>query len=155
MKNVIVVLAIVSLVACGSVSADNGSTPTPKNAGRATLLSLGGAAFVPIVGPGFGHIYAHNWGQFYLGTVLRSVAAGVIIIGAIGESMTWGEEDNGAGTAVSLGVVLYFGSSVLDIATAGIAANRYNRKHGLATVNISPTYFASQKAFGIQVSLGL
>lgn len=154
MKRLLTIVAIISLVALGSVSADNSSVPTPKQASKATVLSLWGTAVVPILGPGLGHIYAHNMGQFYLGTVLRSLAAGLIITGGIANSISWGHADNRADMAITLGVVLYFGSSVLDIATAGAAANRYNRKHGLARVSISPTYFASQKALGVKVSLG-
>ncbi|MGD8921986.1 MAG: hypothetical protein PVH24_01975 [Candidatus Zixiibacteriota bacterium] len=154
MKKTMAIVVILSVVAFGSASADNNSTPDPKEASAAIMLSLGGTLFLPIVGPGLGHIYAHNMGQFYLGTVLRSLAVGLIVTGGIANSVSWGDADSRADMAITMGVVLYLGSSVFDIATAGKSANRYNRKHGLAGIDISPTYFASRKAFGVQVSMG-
>ncbi len=185
MKKVIAVVAIVSLVAFGSVAADDSSERQSKSPGTATLISFLGTAIpvavgvaimssssssygssngaAPIVGfaltsggyligPGLGHLYAHNTGRFVVGLGLRMVGAGALLA-AFAMSFSSGA-DSGGEIAV-VGSILGGSITLIDILSAGNSARKYNEKHGLANVSISPSYFASQKAFGVQLTIGL
>ncbi len=171
MKKVIAVVAITSLIAFGSVLANDSPQRQPKSPGLAATLSFMGTV-VPVtvglasadeagailflggiwIGPGLGHLYAANVGRFFLGLGLRTV--GFVAVGAALAASLSGGGDSGGDAAGMAGVVLLGGVSLIDIIGAAGSARKYNKKHGLAGVDISPTYFASQKAFGVQVSLG-
>ncbi len=152
MKQIVTIIAIISLVAVGSISANDIPEPQLKSPETAVARSVVGMVLVPIVGAGLGHLYARNMTQFYIGTGLRTVAIGLMAVGIV-QSLE--HPDNGPDAALGIGFILHLGSNLYDIGTAGGAAKRYNRKHGLTRIKVRPTYLASPKAFGVQVTIGL
>ena len=116
-----------------------------SGSGSFDLIFIGAVS----LGPGLGHLYAANLDHFFIGLGLRTL--GFLAIGATYTS-SWNDTSPTLQTVgwLTLGTV-----SVYDIVTAGGSARKYNEEHGLAKVDISPTYFASQKAFGVQVTIGL
>ncbi|MGD8921987.1 MAG: hypothetical protein PVH24_01980 [Candidatus Zixiibacteriota bacterium] len=167
MRHSIAILAVICLVILGGSATVKAGGASPRSPEKATHLSFLGTV-VPVVagfmsgsgsfdliflgavslGPGLGHLYAANLDHFFIGLGLRTL--GFLAIGATYTS-SWNDTSPTLQTVgwLTLGTV-----SVYDIVTAGGSARKYNEKHGLAGFDISPTYFASQKAFGVQVSLG-
>lgn len=116
-------------------------------------------------GPGFGHAYTGRWGQLAKGSVFRAVGAAFIISGLVGSDPSgmsgWGDSDeeenenksNGA-AELCIGGAIYLWSTIHDFRTLGRSVEQYNQKHAGITVSVSPTYFASENAPGVIVSLG-
>lgn len=115
-------------------------------------------------GPGFGHAYAGRWGHLAKGSLFRMVGAVMIIAGIVGPDPSgmggWGDSDNKDNGDKSpervwivIGGAIYLWSTIHDFRTLDRSVERYNRKHEGASVSVSPTYFASENAPGIVVSL--
>jgi hypothetical protein len=112
-----------------------------------------------IYGPSSGHAYAGNTWRFFSGSSLRILSVGVglggLYIAAAGALAEYGEED-----VVLPGLILAAASTgflvftiIKDFNDLDNSVNRYNQKHGLAFVNLKPTYFPRQKAAGLMVSV--
>ncbi len=149
-------------------SAPVGEPAELKSPATATLLALGGAVapvvMIAVGGetgndalisggflastltPSLGHWYA---GEFLTtGMALRGVG-GLLFITGVAQALSgacWGgddgsscggDEDDGE-ALILLGAGAYVGGMIYDVATAGAAARRYNRKHG-AQMAVAPT----------------
>jgi len=156
MKSMLTVFVIV--VAGGLTSSADASdlNLSPKSPSKATSLALFGTfagPFVPfgaILGPGWGHLYAGNKARFWTGAGIRTVGlGGAVVAYALSDS----PDDGTALTAFVVGMGLWFGSSIYDIATAARSAREYNREHGLGGLSMSPTFDPSSKQAGVRLSL--
>jgi hypothetical protein len=168
MRHSIAIIAVICLVIVGSSTTVNAGGSSPRSPEKATHLSFLGTV-VPVVagymsdsdafdqifigavsiGPGLGHLYAANLDHFFIGLGLRTL--GFLAVGATYTS-SWNDTSP---TLQTVGWLTLGAASVFDMVTAAGSVQDYNEKHGLAAVSVSPTYFASQKAFGVQVSIGL
>ena len=136
-------IAPVPAEAPGDASA---ATHPRKNTRRAVLLSsLGTAAMVvPVanlvaipVGPSLGHFYAGNARQAWTGIAIRSAALTVGVAAAAAtllDGLSGPVSDSSGRTEAALigSAVVILASSAYDIATAGAAAQAYNRRHASA-----------------------
>ncbi|WP_118837957.1 hypothetical protein [Salinibacter ruber] len=121
---------------------------SPKRPGRAVALSLGGTLLLaPVygaglfVGPAFGHLYAENHSQAWVGIGIRTGTALVAISAAESAQNQQGvsEAPNFDGLEwLLIGAAAVLGSGIYDTATAGTAAREYNRTHGLRA-RVTPT----------------
>ena len=50
--------------------------------------------------------------------------------------------------------VRFYRSTIHDFRTLEKSVEQYNQKHAGVTVSVSPTYFASENALGVVVSVG-
>jgi hypothetical protein len=118
-----------------------------------------------VVGPGLGHAHAGCWWHLAKGSAFRAVGAILIIGGIMGSDPSgmgcWGkpdeecEKDEGsnAGTII-IGSAIYLWSTIHDFRTLDDAVERYNQNRVGVTVDAYPTYFASENALGVVVSIG-
>ena len=135
-----------AVVASGGGGSENGGGGT---AAMGAMIFLAGS----IVGPGLGHGYAGNSGQFWTGVGLRTVGLGGATVAF---ALSWDNSDSKGAVAGFVGGVAIFAiSAIHDIATADNSARHYNEKHGLSSVSVSPTYFPKHEALGISLSIGL
>ena len=121
---------------------------SPKRPGRAVALSLGGTLLLApaygaglFVGPAFGHFYAENHSQAWVGIGIRTGTALVAISAAESAQNQQGvsEAPNFDGLEwLLIGAAAVLGSGIYDTATAGTAAREYNRTHGLRA-RVTPT----------------
>ncbi|WP_251954460.1 hypothetical protein [Salinibacter ruber] len=121
---------------------------SPKRPGRAVALSLGGTLLLApaygaglFVGPAFGHFYAENHSQAWVGIGIRTGTALVAISAAESAQNQQGvsEAPNFDGLEwLLIGAAAVLGSGIYDTATAGTAAREYNRTHGL-WARVTPT----------------
>ena len=156
MKRTLIVIVMVSVAWFASAADAGDLNLRPKSPGRATCLSLFGTLVGPLVplgaavGPGWGHLYAGNQARFWTGAGIRTVGLG----GALVAYMVSDSPDDGTAlTAFVVGMGLWFGSSIYDIATAAKSAREYNSKHGLSSLSMSPTFDLSKKQAGIKLSM--
>ena len=95
---------------------------------------------------------------------MRTVGGIFIISGIISDDPSgmsgWCESDEdendnkGNGAAkICIGGIIYLLSEIHDFRTLGKAVEQYNRKHTGTTISVNPTYFTSQNAPGIAVSV--
>ena len=64
------------------------------------------------------------------------------------------EENEGNPTAeICIGGIIYLWSAIHDFRTLDRAVDQYNKKYTGTTIGISPTYFASQNAPGIAITV--
>ncbi len=93
------------------------------------------------VGPAFGHFYAENHSQAWVGIGIRTGTALVAISAAESAQNQQGvsEAPNFDGLEwLLIGAAAVLGSGIYDTATAGTAAREYNRTHGLRA-RVTPT----------------
>ena len=135
-------------VAIGGGIALTGAHGVSDHAQIATGLSIAGLGL--LIGPSAGHIYA--------GRPLPLSGMGLrLLVGAVGFVVVAHDaierpSENVASQFCMFSVPFAL-SVVYDIATAAKSAERYNKKHGLATWHIQPDYFAQQEAMGLSLSL--
>ncbi len=167
-----------------SLFAQEKPTPAPKSESKATRYSLGatllpmlaGIAMVAkgreadapisvvgltvgglglLVGPGSGHFYASQSKRASTGIVIRTLAGGLAVAGALEASEHIFDDDQPTVNGVLFvgGGALFLISVIYDIAGADGSADRYNRDHGLAAVGLHPCYFPRQDAVGVALCL--
>ena len=97
------------------------------------LLGLGGL----MIGPSMGHFYAGEWGHALGMSALRTVAAGVFLVGVVA-AVTEEDSDLGpqphsnAGTLLVLGGLTYVAATLYDLYDARHAARRENTARSVA-----------------------
>ena len=117
------------------------------------------------VGPGLGHAYAGRRWSLAKGTGFRTLGVILVASGLISDEPSgmgcWGKseeeckEDEGTDAfSVVIGSVIYLWSTIHDFRTLDDSVERYNQQHAGITVSVSPTYFASENALGVVVSVG-
>ncbi len=121
---------------------------SPKRPGRAVALSLGGTLLLApaygaglFVGPAFGHFYAENHSQAWVGIGIRTGTALVAISAAESAQNQQGVSEAPTFDGLEwllIGAAAVLGSGIYDTATAGTAAREYNRTHGLRA-RVTPT----------------
>lgn len=113
---------------------------------RSGLARIGAVTGMTLaaVGPSVGHFYAGKWEQMTPGAYMRLGAvpvaiAGFLTIAAECESVENCEAPTPKSKYVFAAAgVLWFGGTILDVATAHRAARKYNEKHRVIVV--TPTY---------------
>ncbi|MCS3940403.1 hypothetical protein GGP84_003055 [Salinibacter ruber] len=111
-------------------------------------LSLGGTLLLApdygaglFVGPAFGHFYAENHSQAWVGIGIRTGTALVAISAAESAQNQQGVSEAPTFDGLEwllIGAAAVLGSGIYDTATAGTAAREYNRTHGLRA-RVTPT----------------
>ena len=171
------------MLLAGCANAGESTQLTPKSEKRAVVLSLGstvlplaagfgalsassgrggaavaGAAVSILgltVGPGVGHKYAGDNGQFWRGIALRTAGWGCAFLSFAAGFSDVGLSEQGSPWEIvvvaSLAVV--GGSIVYDIATADDSARQYNQSRGLTGVSITPTYDLTDNTAGLRLSM--
>jgi hypothetical protein len=116
---------VLSSVASSTLSDD----PTAEPSGLASL-AMTGASVLLFTGPSFGHFYAGNNRAARNGMLVRGGALTIAFLGLLSALNEGGSGDlpTGALVAVTAGSLLYFGSTVYDIATAPSSAHRANTR---------------------------
>lgn len=115
------------------------------------IIGLTGFVAGPIVGPGFGHMYARNKGRFWTGLGLRTAGLGGAVVAF---ALSYDNSDSDVAlTGFVAGAGLWFGSAIYDIATAARSAREYNRKNGLGWLSVAPTFDLSKRQAGVRLSL--
>jgi hypothetical protein len=155
-----------------TTEADTTDQVERKSPGRALLYSLGGTVILApvlgiglVVGPAFGHYYANNRLQASIGTGIRGLSAGVVLVGTFAAAgQVYTDPDIGSGSedgevvdqtyariaAAGLGVLI--ASALVDIVMAPFAAQDYNQDHGLeASVRPTAGPGADQVGVALQV----
>lgn len=106
-----------------------------------------------LVGPGLGHSYAGSGGRMLSGIGLRLLGFGGAMTAF---ALSWNSPDSDSAEAGFYGGMALAGfSAIYDIATADDTARKYNERHGLSRVTVSPTYFADHDAGGLTLTLTL
>jgi hypothetical protein len=135
-----------------------------KSEGNYEILTGVGAVtgFLGItVGPSVGHSYAESPGKGAKGIGIRmatSLVGGFLTFISVNEfEVTDAPAKDRNNAAVTMGVLL-FGvtaiSAIHDIVSAGKSAERYNRRHASASIQIAPAYFANSGAPGLALRIG-
>lgn len=127
-----------------------------KSPGRAVLYSVGGTVLLTplgglglVVGPAFGHFYAEDSQQAWIGTGIR--AGGALAFG-IGGVLALGAPQLGWGL-LSVGALVVAGSGLFDIVTAWHSAKGFNESHDVRaeiTPRVGPG--GEQVGFAVRVS---
>jgi hypothetical protein len=107
-------------------------------------------------GPGLGHAYAGRWGRLCLGSLVRTLGVGIILAGILGDdpSGTSPTADQGPyAVPIFIGGAICLWSAMRDFSSLDASVERYNQRHTGATIGVSPTYYASENAPGIAVSI--
>jgi hypothetical protein len=107
-----------------------------------TLLAVGG-----ILGPSLGHVYAEDWGQAIIGTLVRTALGIVTLAGLVVAAFTSSSDGS---AAFVLGGLAFIASGVFDIVTAPDSAQDYNEEHGLSA-QVRPTYDPVTDGTGLTV----
>ena len=111
------------------------------------LFLLGGS----IIGPGLGHAYAGDSGQFGGGAGIRTVAWGGFI-GAL--AAAWDNSNSNSAGALAVGSgIIYLASAIHDIATADDAARRHNERVEAQSVSLAPIWCPRDEAVGMQLAV--
>ena len=139
-----------SVVLCAVSIKDIEIYPESGEDNSPALATLAIGSFGLVIGPGLGHIYAGNKRQFWIGSGLRLLAVGGVCTGfAVGTS------PNAVENAFYGCAAVYLISAIYDVSTAARSARKYNQKHRLGATEISPCYFAEQKAVGMRLTIRL
>jgi hypothetical protein len=143
-------------------SYSRGEIPDENLAAAVIGINLG--VLGAVVGPGLGHAYAGRWVHLVKGSLFRRVGAAFIAAGIVPELSGmegWGDSDQenggdegGNGGSILIGSVIYLWSAIHDFRTLDDAVEWYNQQHAGITVSVSPTYFASENALCVVVSVG-
>lgn len=134
---------VVMMVAM-SAGSSGGSGDSPM----AALVMVTGS----ILGPGLGHAYAGNKGQFWKGAGLRTLGYGGFLAAV---AASWDNSDSsGVGGLAVVSSVLYLASSIYDMATADNSAKKYNERLEASRVSVLPTWAPEDDAVGVRVALG-
>lgn len=119
-----------------------------------TLLSAG--ALSSLITPSAGEIYAGQIATWGMG--LRVASAGIALVGA-SEAFKCIEDDGTchndpalAGTLLLVGGIGYASGIIYDIATAGSAVDRYNKKHNLRVTPLATRSATTGQTFGVGLS---
>lgn len=180
-------LALTILFSSFALASDSTSTGTPKSKRTALFHSLGwtivptvtglvltssehsrgyGAGltgFGMILGPGTGHVYAHQMRPFLVGTGIRVlIVSSTTLLEAVivdsGRDKSWDENLGRFVLFVGVagaGLTLWAASAIYDFSAVGKSVDKYNHSHGLAEVRITPTYFVNRRAPGVMLSVSL
>jgi hypothetical protein len=186
-KIVIAVLALTFLLNSNIAAADSTSTVTPKSKHTALIHSLGWTivptgvglaltknertrgygigltSFGVLIGPGTGHLYAHQMKPLLVGAGIRGlvVISTTLVAAAIANSArdkSWDESMGQFALYVCVagaGLALCTASAIYDFGAVGNSVDRYNHRHGFANVRITPTYFVNRRAPGVLLTLSL
>ena len=159
--------AILTVVLLATLSfsgfAQESEQPGAKSKGTATAIAIGGIA-IPVFGPGLGHLYAEQTGQFAKGAAIRAVFSGIIIATAVAWdfdrnfSISFGSRRNRSNSnadwyipVIFASAAGYLTSAIYDIATADRSVDKYNHKHGFASIRLKPYYNPDRKFVGVNI----
>ena len=180
-------LALTILLGSSIAAADSTSTATLKSKHTALLHSLGWTivptvaglaltknehsrgygigltSFGMIVGPGTGHVYAHQMKPFLVGVGIRVlvISSTTLVAAAIANSARDKSWDESMGQFVlylgvaGAGLVVWTACAIYDITATGKSVDKYNHEDGFTGLRITPTYFVNRRAPGVMLSLSL
>jgi hypothetical protein len=118
-----------------------------------TLLGLAIGSMGIVFGPGTGHLYAHRWSKYQMGTGIR-VAGGALIIAGIASFDPWsGSGGFGFAPLLILGSTVVVSSAIFDIATVGDSVEEYNEESGFGRLSLRPVLIAPYDAPGLVLTL--
>jgi hypothetical protein len=137
-------------VVIGGLTALSGVSGSGDDDNTAIIFGLGIGSVGLIFGPSAGHFYAHKCGRGWVGAGIRALS-GFVVMGGAGA--TTFSNSGGAIVFVVFGGVIYLSSAIYDIATIGKSVEKYNNKHGLVNLQITPTYSSQEIGVGFGLSL--
>ena len=158
------ILTVILLAALSfSGFAQESEQSKPKSKGTATALAIGGIV-IPVFGPGLGHLYAEQTGQFAKGAAIRVVFSGIIIACIVAWdfdrnfSISFGSKGNSSNSnadwyipVIFASAAGYLTSAIYDIVKTDRSVERYNREHGFASIHLKPYYNPDRKFVGVNI----
>jgi hypothetical protein len=110
------------------------------------LFIAGGAVLV--LAPSAGHWYAGQ--PLTWGLPVRLLGAGLAAVGSFQSISCWGEDECGGHALVIGGLVTLGAGVIIDIATAGRAARKYNESHW----QVAPTLVSDGQSHAMGFGIG-
>jgi hypothetical protein len=121
--------------------------------GASVPLGVTGATLL-LLGPSFGHWYAHK--AYSKGLLIRGIGGATFGLGMFGYALDHsfqGNTDRSLPMVAVVGAAVFLGGALLDIAQARDAVRSYNREHAGMQLSIAPTVVRS--GGGAQPGVGI
>jgi hypothetical protein len=135
------------------------STLVPIGVGTELAINHNSSGYVvaaagALLGPITGLCYSDNSRHAFTGVGFRALSSGCAVLAyALGENTDDKKERDVMSGITGTCILVALASTVSDIFTAGKSVDEYNRSNGFSEIRMTPTYFASQRAVGVMLTL--